>query len=168
LAGRYNNPFQAIDVVVPVEYHEDVSRYSQKESGSKPINNPFPRMVDVWFLALCLAAKRGLKPAEMTGRATTKIVEGSILSSDQWRVHTLMLVALAYSDGVDIATEPRKMMSIANGLAAAGFPTLFEMLKDGEGDPLWNASEGVEKILRASTKAGGNGSSERTSGAASN
>jgi hypothetical protein len=43
---------------------------------------------------------------------------------------------------------PRRMMTIANGLAAAGIPHVVEMLRDGDQDALWNLSEALDKILR--------------------
>ena len=159
MADRYSNPFQALDVVVPSDCHEEVSRYSQRESGSVPDRNPFPRMVDVWFLALCLAARRNLKPVELAGRDTRKVVEGSILSSDPWRVNLLTLVAIAYAEDIEIANEPRRMMAMANGLAAAGFPFVFEMVKDGDQDPIWNLSDGIEAAMPVHPKNTNNSSS---------
>jgi hypothetical protein len=147
MADRYFNPFQGIDVSVPVEFHEDVSRYSQREGGAIIDQSPFPRMVDMWFLALCVAARQGMAPADPSKYETRKIIEGSIFGSDPWRVHTLMLVAIAQTDSVEVVSEPRKMMAIANGLAIAGLPTVLDMLRDGDGDAIWNLSESVEALV---------------------
>lgn len=147
MADRYFNPFQGIDVSIPAEYHPEVVRYSQHEGRASLDHSPFPRMVDMWFLAVCVAARIGLKPEELAGRETKKIIEGSIFSSDPWRVHTLMLIAIAHAGTVDIVSEPRRMMTIANGLAVAGLPKVLEMLKEGGGDPIWNLSEAVEKLV---------------------
>src|SRR5712692_5804183 len=104
MADRYFNPFQGIDVSIPVEFHEDITRYSQREG--KPIidQSPFPRMVDMWFLAVCIAARDKLQPADIGKYETKKIIEGSIFSSDPWRVHTLMLIAIAQTGSVDIVS----------------------------------------------------------------
>jgi hypothetical protein len=59
-----------------------------------------------------------------------------------------MLIAIAVTDGVEIAGEPRRMMSIANGLAAAGISFVVDMLHTGEQDPIWNLSEAFDEILR--------------------
>lgn len=148
MADRYFNPFQAIDVNVPVEYHDDFSRYSQTTGKAVIDQSPFPRMVDLWFLAVCVAAKLDLKPVDIGKYATRKIIDGSIFGSDPWRVHTLMLVAVGISGDIQIVSEPRKMMSIASGLAIAGLPKVIEMLKDGEAEPIWNLSDGIDGLLR--------------------
>lgn len=147
MAERYFNPFAGIDVSVPIEFHDDISRYSQREGRAIIDQSPFPRMVDMWFLAVCTAARLGLEPADTSKYETRKIIEGSIFGSDPWRVHTLMLVAIAHTGGVDIVSEPRRMMAIANGLAVAGLPKVLEMLKDGDGDPIWNLSGSVELLI---------------------
>jgi len=147
MADRYSNPFQGIDISIPVEYHDSVTRYTQRESGAIVDQSPFPRMVDMWFLAVCVAARKGLAPLDIGKYETRKIIEGSIFSSDPWRINALMLVAMAYAKSVDIVAEPRKMMAIANGLAIAGMPIVIEMVHEGKGDPIWNLSEAVEKMV---------------------
>ncbi len=149
MADKYYNPFQAVDLNVPVELHAAFERYCQ--TGGKAIidQSPFPRMVDLWFLAVCVAARQGLKPAEMDNLDSKKIIDGSIFGSDPWRVHTLMLVAIGISGDVDIVSEPRKMMALVNGLAVAGLPKVIEMLEEGDAEPIWNISDGVEEIIRA-------------------
>ena len=61
--------------------------------------------------------------------------------------HAVMLVAIAVEDSVEIVAEPRRMMNIANGLAAAGVPHIADMLRDGNQDPIWNLSEALVKLL---------------------
>lgn len=147
MPDRYYNPFQGIDVSVPVELHDDMWRYSQREGKAVIDQSPFPRMVDFWFLALCIAARLNLKPVDLNKSETRKIIDGSIFSSDPWRVHTLMLLAIAHTGEVEIVSEPRRMMTIANGLAVAGMPKVIDMLKDNKGEPIWNLSEAIEKLL---------------------
>lgn len=149
MADRHFNPFQAIDINVPVEFHESFSRYSQSSGNAAIDQSPFPRMVDLWFLAVCVAARLGLKPADIGKYETKKIIDGSIFSSDPWRVHTLMLIAIGKTGDVQIVSEPRKMMTLANGLAVAGLPKVIEMLKDGEAEPIWNLSDAIDEILRS-------------------
>lgn len=148
MADRYFNPFQAIDINVPVEFHEAFTRYSQRNANSVIDQSPFPRMVDLWFLSVCVAARLGLEPADIANYETRKIIDGSIFGSDPWRVHTLMLIAIAKSGDVQIVSEPRKMMVLANGLAVAGLPKVIEMLKDGDAEPIWNLSDAVDALLR--------------------
>lgn len=147
MADRYFNPFQAIDINVPVEQHEAFTRYCQTGGNAVIDQSPFPRMVDLWFLAVCVAARLGLEPADIAKYETKKIIDGSIFGSDPWRVHTLMLVAIAQSGDVQIVSEPRKMMAIASGLAVAGIPKVIEMLKDGDAEPIWNLSDSLDATL---------------------
>lgn len=148
MADRYFNPFQAIDINVPVELHEAFTRYCQTGGNAVIDQSPFPRMVDLWFLAVCVAARLDLEPVDVTKYETRKIIDGSIFGSDPWRVHTLMLVAIEKTRDVQIVSEPRKMMAIASGLAVAGLPKVIEMLKDGDAGPIWNLSDAVDMLLR--------------------
>lgn len=148
MADRHFNPFQAIDINVPVQFHEAFTRYCQRSADAMIDESPFPRMVDLWFLSVCVAARLGLEPADIAKYDTRKIIDGSIFSSDPWRVHTLMLIAIGKTDEVQIVSEPRKMMTLANGLAVAGLPKVIEMLKDGDSEPIWNLSDAIDILLR--------------------
>lgn len=147
MQDKYYNPFQAIDIYVPTQYHEDVSRFSQREANAVVDQSPFPRMVDFWFLAVCLAARLNLEPIDDKDHKMTKIIDGSIFGSDSWRVQTLMLIAVAKTGNVEIVSDPRQMMTLISGLAFAGLPKVIEMLKSGDGEPIWNLSDGVGSIL---------------------
>ena len=148
MADRYFNPFGGIDINVPVEFHDAFTRYCQRSADAVIDHSPFPRMVDLWFLSICVAARLSLEPADSTKYDTKKIIEGSIFGSDPWRVHTLMLIAIAQSGDVRIVSEPRKMIAVASGLAIAGLPKVLEMLKDGDAEPIWNLSDAVDMLLR--------------------
>ena len=149
MADRYFNPFQAIDINVPVEFHEAFTRYCQRSADAIIDQSPFPRMVDLWFLSVCVAARLGLEPSDIGKYDTRKIIDGSIFGSDPWRVHTLILIAIGKTADVQIVSEPRKMMELANGLAVAGLPRVIEMLKDGDAEPIWNLSDAVDSLLRS-------------------
>ena len=148
MAARYFNPFQAIDINVPVEFHEVFTRYCQTSGNAIIDQSPFPRMVDLWFLSVCVAARLGLEPADIDKYETRKIIDGSIFSSDPWRVDTLMLIAIGKTGDVEIVSEPRKIITLANGLAVVGLPKVIEMLKDGDDEPIWNLSDAVDALLR--------------------
>ncbi len=151
-ADRYHNPFQGIDISVPNEIHDLYQRYCQTHSeGGRVLidQKPFLRMVDLWFLSICVAARLGLKSADLSkSKKTTKIIEGYILGNDPWRVHALMLLAIRKTGDVEIVAKPREMMKLANGLAVAGLPKVVEMLTDGAAEPIWNLSDALDKILR--------------------
>lgn len=146
MSDKYFNPFANVDILVPTEFKEEFGRFCQTGGRAVIDHSPFPRMVDLWFLAVCVAARRGLEPAEIDRRDTYKIIDGGIFSSDPWRVHTLMLIAIARTGEVGIAVEPRRMITLANGLATAGFPHVLDMLKDGFAEPIWNLSEAIEQL----------------------
>ncbi len=148
---RYHNPFQGIDISVPVEFKDDYLRYCQtKTDGTKTIidQSPFPRMVDMWFLAICLATKLNLDPADISKYETYKIIEGSIFSSDPWRINALILIAISKTEDVEIVTQPRKIMTLVNSLAVTGMKELLNMLKDSDDDPIWNLSESLDSLFR--------------------
>lgn len=148
MADRYFNPFQAIDINVPVEFHEAFTRYCQRSADAIIDESPFPRMVDLWFLSVCVAARLGLEPADIRKYDTRKIIDGSIFSSDPWRIHVLMLIAIGKTGDVNIVSKPGDIIKLANDLAVAGLPKVIEMLKDGEDVPIWNLSESIDEILR--------------------
>ncbi|MBT6050829.1 MAG: hypothetical protein HOG49_28860 [Candidatus Scalindua sp.] len=145
--STYNvNPFQKSELSVPEEYHEFFVQYCQTRTDGLKTNidkSPFRRMVDLWFLAVCVAVHQGLKPVDLAGKKTKKIIDGTIFSSDPWRINALMLMAVGYEGKVDILTHPNEMMKLANNLAIAGLPVLVEMLKDGPSDPIWNLSDNI-------------------------
>jgi hypothetical protein len=147
MPDRYHNPFQTFDILVPVEFHESLfERYCQT-GGSKRIEaSPFPRMIDLWFFALCIAVKEQKDPINYSSLQTTKIIDGSIFSSDPWRIHALMLIATSLTDSIDIVADPRKVMTLASELAVAGLPIVQDMLNSGQQAPLWNLSDSVAKM----------------------
>lgn len=147
MSDRYHNPFSAIDLYVPTAFRDDFGKFCQT-SGKTPIDlSPFPRMVDLWFLAICVAVRRKLKPKDLPSADTYKIIDGSIFGSDPWRIHALMLLAIGYSEDIEIVNEPRKMMALANGLAIAGIPDVIDMLRDGDAEAIWNISDAIDEIL---------------------
>lgn len=148
MTDRYYNPFQAIDINVPIEFHKEFEQYCQRSADSKVDESPFPRMVDLWFLAVCVAARLDLEPIDITKHKTRKIIDGSIFRSDPWRVYTLMLIAIGKTGNVQIVSEPRRIIALASGLAVAGLPRVIEMLKDGSAEPIWNLSDSIYELLR--------------------
>ena len=148
MTKRYHNPFAGIDLIAPVEQRDVYDRYCK--TGDKRSNidqSPFPRMVDFWFAGLALGAREKLPSFDLSGKDTFKFIEGSIFDRDSWRVQTVMLIAISQEDNVEIVAEPRRMIAIANGLAAAGVPGIVDMLKDGDQPPIWNLSESLDVFL---------------------
>ncbi|MFW9890105.1 MAG: hypothetical protein ACFFER_18130 [Candidatus Thorarchaeota archaeon] len=148
MTQRYHNPFAGIDLIALLEQRDVYDRYCQTAGRAVIDQSPFPRMVDFWFAGLALAARKGLPPSDLSKQETFKFIEGSIFDRDSWRVQAVMLIAIATEDSVDIVGEPRRMMAIANGLAATGIPQVVDMLRDGDQDPIWNLSEAIDHTLR--------------------
>src|SRR5258706_11780437 len=87
---RYHNPFAGIDLIAPVEQREVYDRYTQTGGRAVIDQSPFPRMVDLWFLGLCLAGRMELSPIELSRQDTFKFMEGSIFDRDSWRVQAVI------------------------------------------------------------------------------
>ena len=148
MADRYFNPFQTIDINVPVEFHEAFTQYCQRSAEATIDLSPFPRMVDLWFLSVCVSVRLGFEQADVSKYKTVKIIDGSVFASDPWRIHVLMLIAIHKTDEVHIVSEPSRVIAVASGLAVAGLPKVIEMLKDGDAEPIWNISDALDALFR--------------------
>ena len=141
------NPFGNARLLYPIEQQEDYRRFCQTENPSPLDRSPFPRRVDMWIAAMALAARRGLKPVDLSNQQTVGFVEGRIFDGDPSRVHAIMLTALAIDRSIDVVGDPGRMIAIANGLAAAGAPLIVAMLEEADDDPIWNLSQALEVEL---------------------
>ena len=147
MTQRLHNPFNTLPLVRPVEQEDDYRMYCQTRTKRTSLDRcPFPRMADLWFAGMSLAARRQLAPVNLTRLKTSEFVEGSIFDRDSWRIQVVMLVAIAVENDVAVVLDPHKMLRIANGLAAAGVPLIVEMLRGPE--PIWSLSEGLEELLQ--------------------
>lgn len=147
MTQQYYNPFANINLVMPIEQRDFYNQYCQTGSRASVDQSPFPRMVDLWFAGLSLAAQKQLKPVNLADHKTVIIIEGAIFDRDSWRIQVVMLVAIAIEDSVEVVGNPHRMMAIANSLAAAGIPHIVEMLNEGNQDPIWNLSDSLYEIL---------------------
>ena len=147
MTQRYPNPFAAINLVYPIEQRQDYERYCRRSNRESISKSPFPRMVDLWFAGLSLAAGTGLRPVDLSSQQTSNFNTGVVLDTDSWRIQAVMLMAIAAEDDVAVVEHPNRMMAIANGLAAAGVPRVVVMLKEGNDEPIWNISEAVCDLL---------------------
>src|SRR5256885_365629 len=109
MPDRYHNPFQGIDIRIPVEFRDVFQKYCQTAGRAVIDHSPFPRMVDLWFLAACVGARLGLQPVDLSKYESYKIIEGSIFGNDPWRIHTLMMIAINKTGDVQVVSEPRRM-----------------------------------------------------------
>lgn len=151
MAQQYDNPFVGLGLILPEAQRDFYDQYCQTQAGGRRNvdRRPFRRMVDLWFAGLSLAARKQLKPIDLAKEKTSEFITGEIFDrEDSWRIQTLMLVAIAVEENLEIVQDPRHMMDIANGLAAAGVPHIVEMLH-GDQHPIWNLSEALDNLLRS-------------------
>ena len=147
MTQRLHNPFNTLALVRPAEQEDQYRMYCQTKTKRTSVDrSPFPRMVDLWFAGISLAARKQLAPLNLTGLKTSEFVEGSILDRDSWRIQIVMLIAIAVENDVRVVLDPHKMLRIANGLAAVGVPLVAEMLRGPE--PIWSLSEALETLLQ--------------------
>ena len=144
---QVRNPFSSAWLRYPAEQRPAYERYCQTDNPSPLDSSPFPRRVDMWFAALSIAARNGLSPVDLSTHKTVSFVEGEIFDRDPWRIRALILVALSVDGAIDVVDDPPRMMSIANGLAAAGTPLIVRMLSEGEDRQIWNLSEAMQELL---------------------
>lgn len=145
------NEFASTDISLPVTFREYLHKYCLTRlegSHNDPEDSPFPRMVDMWFMAICIAVKEGLKPKFDVKGKTYKVIDGSIFGSDNWRSDALMLLAISYKGDVEVTGNPNEMMKIANAYALAGMSRLITILEERKGDTaIDHLSEVIEEMI---------------------
>lgn len=129
------NPFAGLDIMIAEDHRKWFETYVQRQAhqGGRPEHQPFARNIDLWFSAICLAVKRGIRPVPPSGKLY-KAAEGVVLGSDPWRPTALVLLAIAEHDDETIITRPGDMLRVASGYANAGLPELFALLDERGGD----------------------------------
>ena len=143
-----DNSFAGQDINIDEHFRERIEAVVQLREGrsASAVHQPFRRNVDIWFFAIMLAVKKGLKPTGPSGK-TYKAAEGVVLGSDPWRPTALTLLAIAERDDVSVIDSPSEMLRIANSYAHAGLPEVFAMLdrrgEDTALDYLFDEVEGL-------------------------
>ena len=130
------NAFSGTKIILPEKYKDYFHTYClTRVEGSinSPEHSPFPRMVDMWFTALCIAIKKGLDPIAKVDGKTYDAIEGNVFD-DGWRSNALTLLAITHTGSVDVIDKPHEMLRIANSYAIAGLPLLIEILDNRSGD----------------------------------
>lgn len=150
MVQQYHNPFSNIGLIVPKVQLDFYDQYCQTQAvGRKNVDrSPFRRKVDLWFAGLSLAARKQFEPAKLKKQDTSQFNTGVVFDQDPWRIQALMLIAIAVNGNVKIVSDPRGMMDIANGLAAAGVDLIVEMLREGGQTPIWNLSDALAELLQ--------------------
>jgi hypothetical protein len=73
----------------------------------------------MWFLALCIAAKSGKKATELPVDKSYKFMDGTVLSSDPWRIDVLMMLAVSMTGDTEIVAQPRQAINLARRFRSA-------------------------------------------------
>lgn len=139
------NIFSQYPLTMPASYQDRIKEYvSTGTSNQSRENAPFKRQIDFWYLALCLAFKKGLTGAKE--KNTYNFITGEILSRDSFRISQIQMIALATTKDTEILGSPKEMLDIAINLANEGIPLLLSILDDTDSTPLQNIFDELESI----------------------
>ena len=140
------NPFANQAVHVPKAYHEVVDLYSTTFGSKNPEDAPFKRFVDFWLLAAAVGASQGQYMA-VDSIERHDFITGAIFQRDLATIEFLFLLAIAHSDDPFVVRDPRQVLDIAEGYAAAGIPLVKEMMETGHLPALQNLTRSLVKSL---------------------
>ena len=143
---NYNNPFQKEELRYPKQYETDIQAYCKTRSSQPITYSPFPRIVDFWFLSFCMGVQQSVR-VPISRDNTVKFVEGTIFTSDPWRIQILTMFAIGFKNDAKIIGKPREIIQIANEFAAGGMDFVLEMLK-GNSNAMNNICTELDEILR--------------------
>jgi hypothetical protein len=148
-----HNLFGQVSIYFPEIWKEYFDTYCQStNAGARERSDkyPFPRNVDMWFLAICLAVHHKIDPDFSEKGKMYKPIPGTVFGSELWRSDSLILLAISHSGDEKIIDNPNEMIKIANAYAIAGFPSLMAMLEESKGDsPLDFISDYVIDLIEA-------------------
>lgn len=144
------NPFQNLELRIPEAFRDEVDRFCQTQPGGgtrpPPDDSPFERQIDIWFLAVCIGARKGKRTQLIRPH---RFITGELLSRDPYRIESLELLAVSYTDDPWILERPSEIMDLANELAATGLAEIIDMLKDGSAKPIWNLTDNLTELFPA-------------------
>lgn len=140
-----SNPYASQDLFVPREWHESYQRYTiQARAESRDLDaTPYPRMIDMWWTALCVGLREGRRSP--LGEKPAKFADGAILSSDPWRVTHIGLIAVA-EEGPDVLERPADVIRIVSEYAAAGSEWLVQVMA-GHAKPMKPLAAALRALL---------------------
>ena len=104
MAQQYHNPFARLGLIAPEtqrDYYDQYCRTNIVGRTDKDIDqSPFRRRVDLWFAGFSLAARKQLKPIDLTKEETYQFITGGEIftGEDSWRIQIITLVAIAIED----------------------------------------------------------------------
>lgn len=135
----YYNSFQKMELRFPEKYKDEIEGFCQtRPSGGKPgtpDDSPFPRQLDLWFLAVCMGAQKNM---HKKAKKSYRFITGEILANDPYKIQLLEILSISKTDDPYIISKPKEMMNLANEYAAAGIEELLDIMKNGKEQSLWN------------------------------
>jgi hypothetical protein len=96
--------------------------------------------VDLWMASICVAVAEGREVNVPTQTATWRFEYGSRLQGQTAWIDLLQMVAIVHFRNPAVVADSRIVIDLANALAAAGLPSVIQMMTDGYDKPLWNLS----------------------------
>lgn len=104
------NPYASVELTMPADLHPKISQFF---GPGKPVG----RMIDAWWLGLCIGVKHG--QTRQRSSEVRKFADGAIFASDDWRIVHLELLAIT-KKGEAILAQPRDVIRLASGYADYG------------------------------------------------
>lgn len=126
-------------LVLPTGVREEVGDWIQTQPVGEhrdPLQAPFPRVIDFWFMSVCWAVGRSLTPVDQCSGG--KFVTIGPNAQDVKKVPEAwgqLLCILGVRDfGVedDRSREAKELVDLANRYAEVGAPKLLSVLKERE------------------------------------
>lgn len=140
------NPFAQYDIDMPLKFRDKILTFCAKGSVSRSrMRAPFKRQVDFWYAAFLMAVKEGTQPEKEA--ETYKPIQGSILSTDPWRISHIQASYLAMTEDLPGLADSRKVFEFALGMANAGIPLLINLLETDDDEPLWAYLDEAENAM---------------------
>ncbi|MDD9982592.1 MAG: hypothetical protein OXU81_14750 [Gammaproteobacteria bacterium] len=121
-------------LVLPREHDDDINRYVAMHSGERQSveRRPFPRQVDFWAFCIATALALNLRPREESiarwGKTFINTSQG-IMDDQLCSLLAIIAVAKLGHDDPDV-TEIRRIVELANRLAAAGCSVVLNKLSE--------------------------------------
>mgnify|MGYP001471520418 CR=1 FL=1 len=105
---------------------------------------PFDRMVDFWYLAMCIGVKKGRKDSK--SKMSDVLAMKDALTGSLDMIDMIQMIAIEETQDPYIVKDTHAMIQIANEYAAGGTPELLSILKD-KGQTVWNLNTYLKDIL---------------------
>ena len=136
-------PYTSQDLFLTKVFDNEFANELVSRSVDGP--QPFPRKIDLWWVAVVVGAALGHRTPLPPADKLTKFNTGAILGREPWRVTNLELLALA-SEGEDIISKPSDVVRIGHEYAMTGLEWIADRLR-GSSQPLLTLMTSLEEIL---------------------